>query len=758
MISHTTVIVVIANGITAVLSTALLMLVLWQAPRRRSNQFFAVMMATLAIYSTLNGFARFIDVLELKPEPVFYAATTFYGVFIPSVFFFAAEFAQNRSRPVRIIRAFGVVMFLVQLIALWTGHITTNIRPVESHDGGYVWDYTPFGVLTNLTMILYLLSSIVVLYRMPEERGRGLWRAPALIVASPISAAVIWPLVPIPLSALFLAGAAAVLGQQVLTHELFDPLSQLHAKLAQRNAELQEANRLKSLFLTNVSHELRTPLNSIIGYTELVMSDTYGPINETQLNRLEKVVRNGQNLLNLINDVLDLNRIEAGSIALNWTIVPASSLIDSALAAIEPLATNKNLDIVRDFNDAPPLYVDEMRARQIVTNILPNAVKFTHEGSVTVRATGDGDRVRIEIADTGIGIAEDQFEAVFAEFKQADSSSTRQYEGTGLGMAITKRLVDLHGGDIRFQSAIGQGTTFTVWLPAASLSQASGEDDAGSTARGSLRVLVIDDNADTREMLSDTLTRARYRVYTASSGADGLALARAIHPHLITLDVLMPGMDGWETLRRFKSMPDLQRIPVIIVSIVDNDPLALMLGAEDALPKPIVVERLLATLETALNETGSAGPILVVDDAPDDRTLIADALKRNNYAVEVVEGGADALRWLDQHMPRLILLDWMMPDVSGFDVLAAIRRSGRLARLPVIVMTGKDLSPEEQAFLRDRCADLVRKGYGGMETFLQAVHSAVIRPEPADDCAPEGTTPVATLTRQREAGEAKDRL
>ncbi len=733
MISHTTIVVVTANAITAVLSVALLMLVLWQAPRRRSNQVFAFMMATLAIYSGLNGFARFIDVLELKPEPVFFTATTVYGIFIPSVFIFASEFARNYSRPVRFIRAFGVIMFVVQFVALWTGHIATNIRPVEAHDGGYVWDYTLFGLITNLTMIIYLLSSVVVLYRMPEERGRGLWRAPALLAASPISAALIWPIVPIPLSALCLAGAAAVLGQQVLTYELFDPLSQLHAKLAQRNTELQEASRLKSQFLTNVSHELRTPLNSIIGYTEMVMNGTYGAINETQNNRLEKVVRNGQNLLNLINDVLDLNRIEAGRIALDWKVVPTPGLIESALAAIEPLATQKSLIIVRDIDNAPPLYADEMRARQIVTNILGNAVKFTHEGGVTVRARGEGDRVRIEIADTGIGIAEDQFEAVFTEFKQADSSSTRQYEGTGLGMAITKRLVDLHGGDIRFESVVGQGTTFTVTLPAAPLGPLPG-GAAQAAAPDAVRVLVIDDSAETREMLSDTLTRAGYRVHTAGSGADGLALARAMHPHIITLDVLMPGLDGWETLRRLKSQPDLQRIPVIIVSIVKNRPLALMLGAEDALPKPIAVDRLLHTLETALTETRSDEPILVVDDAPDDRTLIADALKRKHYKVEVVASGADALTWLDENTPRLVLLDWVMPEVSGFDVLAAIRGSERLASLPVIVMTGKDLSPEEQALLHDRCAELVRKGYGGMETFLQAVHSAVIRPDAVADC------------------------
>jgi signal transduction histidine kinase/DNA-binding response OmpR family regulator len=735
MISHTTIIVVAANGVTAVLCTALLMLVLWQAPRRRSNQVFAFMMAALALYSGLNGFARFIDTLNLKPEPVFYAATTFYGIFIPSVFFFASEFAQNYSRPVRFVRAFGVVMFAIQFGALWTGHVTTNIRPVESHDGGYVWDYTLFGAITNFTMIIYLVSSIFVLYRMPEERGRGLWRAPALIVLSPISAALIWPIVPIPLSALFLAGAAAVLGQQVLTYELFDPLSQLHAKLAQRNAELQEASRLKTQFLTNVSHELRTPLNSIIGYTELVMGGTYGPVNETQRNRLEKVVRNGQNLLNLVNDVLDLNRIEAGRIALDWKIVPTPDLIESALAAIEPLATHKNLDIVRDFADAPPLYGDEMRARQIVTNILGNAVKFTHEGSITVRARGEGDQIRIEISDTGIGIAEDQFEAVFAEFKQADSSSTRQYEGTGLGMAITKRLVDLHGGSIRFTSAVGQGTTFIVYLPAATQAPPSG--DVAAEALNATRVLVIDDSAETREMLADTLTRAGYRVFVASSGAEGLALAQTVRPHLITLDVLMPGPDGWDILRQIKSMSQLQRIPVVIVSIVDDRPLAMMLGAEDAVTKPIVVDQLLPTLENALAESGSSEPILVVDDAPDDRTLIADALKRKNYAVEVATGGADALSWLDQHTPRLILLDWVMPDVSGFDVLASIRRSERLAGLPVIVMTGKDLSPEEKAFLQDRCADLVRKGYGGMETFLRAVQSAVVHPDAAAECLPE---------------------
>ena len=729
-ISFTTAVVVTANTVTAVLSTVLLMLVLWQAPHRRSNRLFALVMFILALYSGVNGLARFIDPLGLDPEPVFYFAVTLYGLFVVSLFFFAAEFSRSRTPTTRIMQITGVVLFVIQAVALWSDHVTTNIRPVPSHDGGYTWDYTPIGLFTSITLVAYLLASAIALYRVPHERAKGLWRAPALVIGSPLAAAFVWPYVPIPLSALFLAAAAAVLGQQVLSHELFNPLREAHEQLAQRHAELREANRMKTQFLTSVSHELRTPLNSIIGYTELVLSGTYGPLNETQENRLEKVVRNGQNLLNLINDVLDLNRIEAGHVALNPRTLSTPDLLETALAAVEPQAAIKQLEIVRDFADAPPLYADELRARQIVTNVLANAVKFTHEGQITLRAFAHEGQIRIEVSDTGIGISPDQAEAVFAEFQQADNSTTRRYEGTGLGMAITKRLVELHGGAIWFESTPGEGTTFFLTLPAAPEPAVEG-GRVEAVSNGAACVLVIDDSLEARELLADTLAGAGYTVRTAGSGAEGLAVARSLQPDAITLDVMMPGQDGWATLRQLKDMPETRHIPVIMVSIVDNHPLALTLGAHDTLTKPIALNSLLTTLEHTLAEPRPEAPVLVVDDSPDDRQLLAESLTRAGYTVEAVAGGAAALDWLAAHVPRLVLLDWVMPEVSGFDVLAAIRRDARLAHLPVIVITGKDLTPAEQALLRDRCAELVRKGYGGKALLLEAVQSAIAGAEPA---------------------------
>ena len=319
---------------------------------------------------------------------------------------------------------------------------------------------------------------------------------------------------------------------------------------------------------------------------------------------------------------------------------------------------------------------------------------------------------------------------MFAEFQQADNSTTRRYEGTGLGMAITKRLVELHGGAIWFESTPGEGTTFFLTLPAAPEPAVEG-GRVEAVSNGAACVLVIDDSLEARELLADTLAGAGYTVRTAGSGAEGLAVARSLQPDAITLDVMMPGQDGWATLRQLKDMPETRHIPVIMVSIVDNRPLALTLGAHDTLTKPIALNSLLTTLEHTLAEPRPEAPVLVVDDSPDDRQLLAESLTRAGYTVEAVAGGAAALDWLAAHVPRLVLLDWVMPEVSGFDVLAAIRRDARLAHLPVIVITGKDLTPAEQALLRDRCAELVRKGYGGKALLLEAVQSAIAGAEPA---------------------------
>ena len=466
-VSTTTIVVLAANGLMAVVAVALLMLVLWQDARCRMNQWFATAMLVLTTYGIANGFGRFIDAFRLDPAGATYAAIACYGLFVVSVFFFASEFAGSRPLIVRIMQVFGVIMVFTHNLALATGNVITDIHPVSSQGGSYEGSWTPLGVFVMATVYFYMIVSAIVLYRMPDERGRSLWRAPVLMIAATLSATVVWQAIHIPLQAIFLALAALALGIPVLRYELFNPLAETNAELAHRNIELHEANRMKSQFLANISHELRTPLNSIIGYTELICSGTYGALNDTQRDRLQKVTRNGYHLLTLVNDVLDLNRIETGRATLERRPIGTATLLDSVLDTIAPLATRKGLTITRDFSDVPPVFADEMRLRQIMTNLISNAVKFTHQGGVTVRAFGAQDMIHFEFTDTGIGIAPDQIDKVFMEFQQLENTVTREYEGTGLGLAITRKLVELHGGRIWLDSAPGRGTTFFVTLPMA---------------------------------------------------------------------------------------------------------------------------------------------------------------------------------------------------------------------------------------------------------------------------------------------------
>ncbi|HEX3051719.1 MAG TPA: response regulator [Aggregatilineaceae bacterium] len=723
--SLTTIIVLIANSLTAVVAAALLMVVLWQAPRRQANLLFALSMLMLGLYSALNGLMRFSKPLDLNIKAMVYLAIMLYGAFSVLIFFFASTYAQSHSRITQVMRAVGIIIIGLENLVLWTGNITRNIRPVDDH-GGYRQDFTALGIFASALILLYLAFSALVLYQSPNKRGRELWRAPALAMLAVLSAVVVWPIVPIPLNAIFLAMSAFALGMPVLRYELFNPLAELNAQLAEKNNELQEASRLKSQFLANMSHELRTPLNSIIGYAELVASGTYGALNDTQSDRLYKVIRNGHHLLTLINDVLDLNRIESGRVMLERRSVPTAELIESVLSTIEPLANQKGLAITRRFAGMPPLYVDEIRAKQIITNIVANAIKFTDVGGVTVRANTTTDHmIQIEIADTGIGIHPDQMDAVFAEFQQADSSSTRRFEGTGLGMAISKKLVEMHGGKIWLTSTPGKGTTFYVTLPVADSLKKIVSAEATSSERVARLVLVVDDSAEAVEMLSDALRQGGYRVISAHNGMEGLRRARELRPDLITLDLMMPGMDGWTVLRALKDEPDTRDIPVVIVSIIDNRPLALGLGAADALSKPLDAMKLLDTIDRALAEARGDKPVLVVDNNSDDLDVVCSTLSHRGYEVQCIDTGAQALVWLKNNVPCLILLDLMLPDVSGFDVLAQVRRDERLAYIPVVVITGKHLSDTEQDFLHKRYVELVQKGFGGVDVLMSVVERAL---------------------------------
>ncbi|MBI5957179.1 MAG: hypothetical protein HY866_00490 [Chloroflexi bacterium] len=464
-ISRTTAVVVAANGLTAVIAAALLMLVLWQAPRRRMNLLFALTMLILLGYCVANIFGRFIAELGLDPAQTTYVAVSLFGYFTISMFVFSSEFAHERTLTTEIMGFGGMICGLGYIAAMWSDQVMVDIHPT-SDPGSYQGRWTALGNTASMILAAYMIASAFVIFRMKDPRARALSLAPVLALAGIISSVVIWPLIHIPLQAMFLAASALVLGRPVLRDQLFNPLAMLNQQLADKNAELSRASSMKSQFLTDISHELRTPLNSIIGYTELVMGGMYGALNDIQGDRLEKVVRNGQTLLKLVNDAIDLNRIETGQLTLERRLVIVPEVLNTVLDTIEPLAVNKGLAIRRDFGAIPPIYVDEVRLRQIVTNLVANAIKFTHKGSVTVRASAISGDVRLEVVDTGIGIPADQFDTIFQEFRQVDDSSTREYEGSGLGLTITRRLVELHGGRIWLESAVGQGSTFFISLPA----------------------------------------------------------------------------------------------------------------------------------------------------------------------------------------------------------------------------------------------------------------------------------------------------
>lgn len=724
-ISLETVIVFAANGLTSLVATALLMLVLWQAPRQRSNQLFALVMLLLGAYGAINGFARFTGRLGMDPQPVFYLATQFYGTFTVALFFFASEFSGRRSPLIRALRWLGIILLIYAAVMLWTGHLTTNFEAIDAEEGVYHWEFTAAGMVAPATVFIYLLATTLMFYSAPDAQMRPLALAPIFAAASTISATLLWPTVQLPLNALFLAAAALALGMPVLREELFNPLARLHDELAEKNFALQEANRLRSQFLANMSHELRTPLNSIIGYTEMIIAGTYGDLNETQRDRLEKVIRNGNHLLALINDVLDLNKIETGRLVLERRRLDTTALLDHVLATIMPLAADKNLAVHGHYKDAPDLFADEGRVRQILTNLLANAVKFTHEGSITLRAFRAGNMVQIEVQDTGIGIDPSLQDAIFTEFRQGDNSPTRQYEGTGLGLAITRRLVLLHNGRIWLESQPGKGSTFYTQLPAADPAVRTSSPISGSGQT----ILIIDDSPDTLQMLSETLTSAGYRAVTALGGREGLEQARLLHPDLITLDVMMPTLDGWQVLREMKHSPETRQIPVVVISIVDNYPLAISLGAVDALTKPVDRGHLLAAINTALRTIAPAQQMLVIDDNASDRAQIMDTLRGQNYRVTGATNIQHARNWLERHTPQAVVLAITPRASDSFNLLEELRANPRLSPVPVVVLAAHELPPEQQERVRANCAVVLPKDPSSLGSRLldateDALHNA----------------------------------
>jgi GAF domain-containing protein/CheY-like chemotaxis protein/anti-sigma regulatory factor (Ser/Thr protein kinase) len=491
--------------------------------------------------------------------------------------------------------------------------------------------------------------------------------------------------------------------------------ARLFHEIEEKGRQLATASRHKSQFLANMSHELRTPLNAIIGLTEMLREEAEAPEHSDFVEPLERVVRAGKHLLGLINDVLDLSKIEAGKIELREEIVDVAALARDLAVTARPLADRNGNRLVLECADGVgSIHADQMRLRQILLNLLSNSCKFTEQGTVTLSVArepkNDSNGLSIAVTDSGIGMTPEQVAKLFTEFTQADDSTTRKYGGTGLGLAISRRLVEMMGGSIVVDSAPGKGSTFAVWLPtghedAASASTAGqGTGTAVAPASGSRTVLVIDDDADARSLMRRFLAREGFDTLTTADGSEGLRLARQFKPSLIILDVLMPRMDGWAVLKELQSDPELAAIPVVMLSILDEQEKGFALGAADYLIKPFDRTRLQSILE---RHRGAAIGIrvLVVEDDAATGSVLCDLLRTEGCNVNLAQDGEAALAHLEAEKPDLILLDLMMPRMDGFQFIEALRTRPDGADIPIVVLTAKELSATE----RERLAGETRK-------------------------------------------------
>ena len=584
-----------ANIISVTLGMALLMLVLWQS-RQLSNLLFSLFLLAMICVGFSGLVFRYAPQLHYDPTPWLYILSMGVGAYGVSLFIFTTQFTGKTNRLVLALDILGVLLWAATAFMTWNGLIITNVNPTL--DGRTVFDFTTLGYIIVGILIAYELLALISLLYKPTERSLALAPGAAVLVLAAILD--LFPVIAhLPVNSVMTAIAAVIMGRQILNSQLFDPIRRLNLQLERKNEELADASKLKSQFLANMSHELRTPLNSIIGYSELILDGMYGPLTEKQQDRLEKVHRNGKNLLALINDILDLSKIEAGRMELDLQEVEVPEVIEQVMAVVQPMAQEKGLTLEsRIAPNLRPVKADPDRLRQVILNLLSNAVKFTAEGSVTVDAgaTSDSRCLELKVIDSGIGIAPDLHEVIFDEFRQADSTSTREFGGTGLGLAISRRLSRLHGGDIIVESAPGKGSTFTVTIPLVAQMPAG---TISPESPGPL-VLIIDDQVDAADLIREHLTASGYRVHLTNDGADGIRLASELQPDAITLDLMMPGMDGWQVLKQLHDDQATTNIPIIIVSIIDESRQAVEMGARDYIMKPINPERLLAALRRTI--------------------------------------------------------------------------------------------------------------------------------------------------------------
>ncbi|MEG4091815.1 response regulator [Microcoleus sp. Pol12B4] len=518
----------------------------------------------------------------------------------------------------------------------------------------------------------------------------------------------------------------------------------------------ESANRAKSTFLANMSHELRTPLNAIIGYSEMLKEEAEELGSCESVPDLEKICSAGKHLLSLIDDILDISKIEAGRMDLYLETFDIHTLIESAVATARPLVEkNGNTLEVYCPDNLDTMHADMTKVRQVLLNLLSNAAKFTQNGKIAIGVErikneqlkmknqeesseiliSNSEFLSFRVADTGIGMTQEQLQRVFQPFTQGDASTTREYGGTGLGLAISQRFCQMMGGSIEVSSTLGSGTTFTVLLPKAithpeipnKVHDSISPPDAPAVGT----VLVVDDDPISRDLIERALSRQGLHVEVAGGGEQALRLAKQLRPDAITLDVIMPGMDGWAVLSALKADPDLAEIPVILLSFVGNKSLGFALGASDYLTKPVDGKRLAALLNKYRRDQDGVASnnltcqILIVEDDVATREILRCVLETQGWAVTEADSGRAALDRLKVARPHLILLDLMLPEIDGFELIGEIRKSHSGDPIPIVVITGKNLTPAESQQLNGYVERVLQKGVYSCDSLLRDVRSIV---------------------------------